>query len=71
LVEGSELAVLETVDWKHGPRIGVLMVEAKNNQNPGGNSTQNWRVQRLLEGHGYRLEPRDTVRRSNVYVRID
>ena len=64
-VEGSELAVLQTIDFDK-VKIQVLMVESKNEYNPGGNSPQNIAVRSFLERRGYRQD-RGVVRSSDVY----
>ena len=66
-VEGSELAVLKTIDFDK-VTIKVLMVESKNEYNKGGDSPENTAVCVLLAKNGYRQEPRGTVRSSDVYI---
>ena len=65
-VEGSELAVLQTIDFDK-VKIRVLMVESKNEYNPGGDSPQNIAVRTFLEHRGYRQE-RGIVSSSDIYV---
>ena len=65
-VEGSELAVLRTIDFDK-VKIRIVMVESKNEYNPGGDSPQNIAVRVFLERRGYRQE-RGVVRSSDIYV---
>ena len=66
-VEGSELSVLETIDFD-AVKIKVLMVESKNTHNPGGNSPQNVMVRKFLHSKGFTIEPAGTVQHSDVYL---
>lgn len=62
-VEGSELLVLETLNFT-AVTVNVLMVEM-NNHDP----AKNWKVVQLLDNSGYRMCTQFRVRGSGVFVR--